>query len=289
MAQRRVGSAESDGAAQLSTGCRKHDHDHDRAERRSPAQCRAPRLALASSALLFMPSIATAQDRGSVDPPPLPPLANPEDPGTPAKELFGRKSAPAQMEARTIGFYAKGCLAGGVALPINGRTWQVMRLSRNRNWGHPNLVRVPGTAGRAGAQDRLARAAGRRHGAAARRPDAHRPCQPPARPRRRHLAHPHARPRADPPRARGNVGDHGGAPRTAATSIRRCGLRRMSAVIKAAAQGPAASHASSSTPRSRRRCAARPAATARWLEQGAAVVGPRLSFPCPAELSVRQP
>ncbi len=44
------------------------------------------------------------------------------------------------MQARTIGFYAKGCLAGGVALPINGKTWQVMRLSRNRNWGHPELV-----------------------------------------------------------------------------------------------------------------------------------------------------
>ncbi len=44
------------------------------------------------------------------------------------------------MQARTIGFYAKGCLAGGMALPINGKTWQVMRLSRNRNWGHPNLV-----------------------------------------------------------------------------------------------------------------------------------------------------
>ena len=33
-----------------------------------------------------------------------------------------------------------GCLAGAVALPINGATWQVMRLSRNRNWGHPKLV-----------------------------------------------------------------------------------------------------------------------------------------------------
>jgi penicillin-insensitive murein endopeptidase len=44
------------------------------------------------------------------------------------------------MDARTVGFYSKGCLAGGVALPINGATWQVMRLSRNRNWGHPNLV-----------------------------------------------------------------------------------------------------------------------------------------------------
>ncbi len=32
--------------------------------------------------------------------------------------------------------------AGGVALPINGPTWQVMRLSRNRNWGHPELVKL---------------------------------------------------------------------------------------------------------------------------------------------------
>jgi penicillin-insensitive murein endopeptidase len=85
--------------------------------------------------------IATAQDRGAVNPAPLPPLANPEDPATPAKELFGRKSAPARIQARTIGSYSRGCLAGGVAMPINGRTWQVMRLSRNRNWGHPSLVK----------------------------------------------------------------------------------------------------------------------------------------------------
>jgi penicillin-insensitive murein endopeptidase len=44
------------------------------------------------------------------------------------------------MKAQTIGFYSKGCLAGAAALPINGKTWQVMRLSRNRNWGHPKLV-----------------------------------------------------------------------------------------------------------------------------------------------------
>jgi penicillin-insensitive murein endopeptidase len=25
-------------------------------------------------------------------------------------------------------------------LPINGPDWQVMRLSRNRNWGHPRLL-----------------------------------------------------------------------------------------------------------------------------------------------------
>ena len=47
---------------------------------------------------------------------------------------------PAPLAARSIGYYTAGCLAGGVALPINGKTWQVMRLSRNRNWGHPNLI-----------------------------------------------------------------------------------------------------------------------------------------------------
>jgi penicillin-insensitive murein endopeptidase len=39
-----------------------------------------------------------------------------------------------------IGFYAKGCIAGAQPLPINGETWQVMRLSRNRNWAHPEMV-----------------------------------------------------------------------------------------------------------------------------------------------------
>src|ERR1700716_1624579 len=83
---------------------------------------------------------ALAQDKGSVDPKPLPPLANPSDPRIAAKELFGRKLLPAAMPTRVVGFYAKGCIAGAEALPINGDTWQVMRLSRNRNWAHPNMV-----------------------------------------------------------------------------------------------------------------------------------------------------
>jgi len=91
-------------------------------------------------ALSFAPGVAGAQDKGTLNPQPLPPLAHPESPAAPAKELFGRKTDPAHLETRTIGFYSKGCLAGAMALPINGATWQVMRLSRNRNWGHPNLV-----------------------------------------------------------------------------------------------------------------------------------------------------
>jgi penicillin-insensitive murein endopeptidase len=99
-------------------------------------------LALVTALLTVLAGVplAGAQDLGTLDPKPLPPLAKPDDPNNPAKELFGRKTAPAQFKPEVIGFYAKGCLAGAQALPINGPTWQVMRLSRNRNWGHPSLV-----------------------------------------------------------------------------------------------------------------------------------------------------
>jgi penicillin-insensitive murein endopeptidase len=57
----------------------------------------------------------------------------------PAKQLFGKVKGPA-LSARAIGSYARGCLAGAVALPVDGPAWQAMRLSRNRNWGTPQLV-----------------------------------------------------------------------------------------------------------------------------------------------------
>src|SRR3954451_14078635 len=90
--------------------------------------------------LIALATPAPAQDKGSVDPKPLPPLANPDDPKIGAKELFGRKLLPAAMPTRVVGFYAKGCIAGAEALPLNGDAWQVMRLSRNRYWGHPDMV-----------------------------------------------------------------------------------------------------------------------------------------------------
>src|SRR5205823_13395812 len=86
-------------------------------------------------------SPALAQDKGTVDTKPLPPLANPNDPKIGAKELFARKYLPAAADKpRVVGFYAHGCIAGAEGLPINGDAWQVMRLSRNRYWGHPDLV-----------------------------------------------------------------------------------------------------------------------------------------------------
>jgi penicillin-insensitive murein DD-endopeptidase len=83
---------------------------------------------------------ANAQDKGTLNPQPLPPLTKPAGPGTPAKELFARKATPSAAPARSIGFYSRGCIAGAIALPVNGETWQVMRVSRNRNWGHPELI-----------------------------------------------------------------------------------------------------------------------------------------------------
>jgi len=59
---------------------------------------------------------------------------------TPAKVLFGRIKTPTSGKAQSIGFYARGCLAGAVALPLTGPAWQVMRPSRNRNWGNPRLI-----------------------------------------------------------------------------------------------------------------------------------------------------
>lgn len=59
----------------------------------------------------------------------------------PAKLLFGgARTAAAPLGARAIGFYSRGCLSGAEALAIDGPAWQVMRLSRNRMWGHPKLI-----------------------------------------------------------------------------------------------------------------------------------------------------
>ena len=60
----------------------------------------------------------------------------------PAKQLFGKAKSAAALPARAIGFYSRGCLAGARRLAIDGPSWQAMRLSRNRNWGHPVLLSV---------------------------------------------------------------------------------------------------------------------------------------------------
>ena len=63
-------------------------------------------------------------------------------PADAAKRHFGSVTTGVPGATRTIGSYAKGCMAGATALATNGPTWQVMRISRNRNWGHPTLVKL---------------------------------------------------------------------------------------------------------------------------------------------------
>ena len=60
--------------------------------------------------------------------------------GVAAKFLFASSKLPSIGKAMAIGYYPRGCLQGGVELPVDGPNWEVMRLSRNRNWGHPELV-----------------------------------------------------------------------------------------------------------------------------------------------------
>ncbi|MCH2067119.1 MAG: penicillin-insensitive murein endopeptidase [Shimia sp.] len=60
--------------------------------------------------------------------------------GVQAKQLFGAKPVASQQSSAPFGGYSKGCLAGGDMLPETGPTWQAMRLSRNRNWGHPVTI-----------------------------------------------------------------------------------------------------------------------------------------------------
>lgn len=96
-------------------------------------------MTMSFMAMSFMGD-AHAQDRGTLDAKPLPPLPKPDDLNNAARDVFGRKLTPVQLPAQVIGFYAKGCIAGAQPLPINGATWQVMRLSRNRYYGHPDLV-----------------------------------------------------------------------------------------------------------------------------------------------------
>lgn len=83
-------------------------------------------------------SLATAVGMGLLASDVLAQQAAPS-PGS-AKAVFGAVTLPTQGPSHSVGFYAKGCLAGAVALPADGPTWQAMRLSRNRRWGRPEMI-----------------------------------------------------------------------------------------------------------------------------------------------------
>ena len=98
------------------------------------------RLLLAT--VLLLPLIAVgARSQSATDVKALATMSADELAKLPAKKLFGAQKLPAaDMASRAIGSYARGCMAGGKALPVDGPAWQVMRLSRNRYWAHPAMV-----------------------------------------------------------------------------------------------------------------------------------------------------
>ena len=68
----------------------------------------------------------------------------------PAKYVFSAVDAPTNAAPASLGGYAAGCLAGAVRLAETGPAWQAMRLSRNRNWGHPEMIAFIERLSRAG-------------------------------------------------------------------------------------------------------------------------------------------
>ena len=78
-------------------------------------------------ALIFAFSLAVAFGAGAQD-------------EQPAKFAFSAIDAPTTSAPAPHGSYAAGCLAGAAQLPETGPGWQAMRLSRNRNWGHQDMI-----------------------------------------------------------------------------------------------------------------------------------------------------
>ncbi len=56
---------------------------------------------------------------------------------------------------QSIGSYTNGCISGASALPINGKGYQLMRLSRQRIYGHPVLTHFIQQLGERVAQEKM--------------------------------------------------------------------------------------------------------------------------------------
>lgn len=67
-------------------------------------------------------------------------LALPASAQSLAKDVFGAFRTASGGPAVSIGNYSQGCAQGLVQMPESGPSWQSMRLSRNRNWGHPEMI-----------------------------------------------------------------------------------------------------------------------------------------------------
>lgn len=94
---------------------------------------------MAAFGLAALASCGTADPAGppeAVSVPPLDVTRSTQE----ARVLFGAARSSSPGPSAAVGAYARGCVAGAAQLPETGPTWQAMRLSRNRNWGHPALL-----------------------------------------------------------------------------------------------------------------------------------------------------
>lgn len=57
-----------------------------------------------------------------------------------AEIKWSQFDSPSRGQVAAIGSYANGCLSGAQALPLKGEGFQVIRTTRNRFYGHPQLV-----------------------------------------------------------------------------------------------------------------------------------------------------
>ncbi len=77
-----------------------------------------------------------AQPPVSTSPVPNPPESDVET----AAAQFSSVRLPSAGQTQVFGSYTRGCIAGASALPPSGPHWQVLKPSRNRAWGHPELI-----------------------------------------------------------------------------------------------------------------------------------------------------
>ncbi|MGR3485463.1 MAG: penicillin-insensitive murein endopeptidase [Paracoccaceae bacterium] len=96
-------------------------------------------MRIASTWTALALGLALSACGGGPDTAPLTPTLSSQDTRL-GKEVFGYIPTPSTQSPEAIGGAARGCMAGGVALPETGPTWQAMRLSRNRNWSLPVTV-----------------------------------------------------------------------------------------------------------------------------------------------------
>ena len=159
-----------------------------------------------------------------------------------------------------------------------------MRLSRNRDWGHPELIELlkrllPRPQG-----NRLDGPPGRRHLAAARRSDADRTRQPSGGPRRRHLADADAEPRAVAQRARGDPGSDDGADDELGVDPNAFTPAHVAVIRAASLSHVERIFVNAAIKKALCRGQRRP----RLARQGAADVGPQLSLPHPHQMPGRR-